>query len=133
MAEVGGIYHQGVFNKPARLLGKCFPWYVVVICFHVRVRVHIYYLETDACAVPVLTPKEAGKMTSNIPIFHPQVSKPKQPKAGQYLDPKSSIVIQPGLHTDAVLQDFGFDAGQIKQLRDEGVLGKYLRRVTFKL
>ena len=88
-------------------------------------------LETDACAVPVLTPKEAGKMTSNIPIFHPQVS--KQPKAGQYLDPKSSIVIQPGLHTDAVLQDFGFDAGRIKQLKDEGVLGKYSKRVSFKL
>jgi len=86
--------------------------------------------ETDACAVPVLSPREAGKMTSNIPIFHPQVS--KQPKAGQYLDSKS-IVIQPGLHTDAVLQDFGFDAGRIKQLKDEGVLGKDSRRVSSKL
>ena len=83
-------------------------------------------LETDACAVPVLTPREAGKMTSNIPIFHPQVS--KQPNAGQYLDPKS-IVIQPVIHTDAVLQDFGFDARWIKQLKDEGVLG----RVSSKL
>jgi len=82
--------------------------------------------KTDACAVPVLTPKEAGKMTSNIPIFHPQVS--KQSIAGQYLDPKS-LVIQPGLHTDAVLQDFGFDARWIKQLKDEGVLG----RVSSKL
>jgi alpha-methylacyl-CoA racemase len=89
---------------------------------------YIIILETDACAVPVLTPKEAGKMTSNIPIFHPQVS--KQPKAGQYLDPKS---IQPGLHTDAVLQDFGFDAGRIKQLKDEGVLGKDSKRVSSKL
>ena len=87
-------------------------------------------LETDACTVPVLTPKEAGKMTSNIPIFHPQVS--KQPIAGQYLDPKS-IVIQPGLHTDAVLRDFGFGAVRIKQLKDEGVLGEDSRRVSSKL
>lgn len=86
--------------------------------------------ETDACAVPVLTPKEAGRMTSNIPTFHPQVS--KQSKAGQYLDSKN-IVIQPGLHTDAVLQDFGFDAGRIKQLKDEGVLGKNSRNVSSKL
>ena len=96
-----------------------------------KVHDYIYLiLETDACAVPVLTPKEAGKMTSNIPVFHPQVS--KQPKAGQHLDPKI-IVIQPGLHTDAVLQDFGFDAGRIKQLKDEGVLGKDSRRVSSKL
>ena len=87
-------------------------------------------LETDACAVPVLTPQEAGKLTSNIPIFHPQVS--KQPNVRQYSDSKS-IVIQPGLHTDAVLQDFGFDAGRIKRLKEEGVLGKDSRRVSSKL
>ena len=80
--------------------------------------------------MPVLTPKEAGKMTTNIPIFHPQVS--KQTKVGQYLDTKS-IVIQPGLHTDAVLQDFGLDSGRIKQLNDEGVLGRDSRRVSSKL
>jgi alpha-methylacyl-CoA racemase len=74
-------------------------------------------LGTDACAVPVLTPKEAGRLTSHIPIFHPQL------KAGQYLDPKI-IVIQPGVHTDEVLQDLGFNAERIKQLKDEGVFGK---------
>lgn len=127
MAKVGRIYLQGVFNKPTRLLGRCFPWYVVVDLLPESVFIYMI-LETDACAVPVLTPKEAGKMTSNIPIFHPQVS--KQPKTEQPLDPKS-IVIQPGLHTDAVLQDFGFDAGRIKQLKDEGVLGR--RAATCKL
>ena len=74
---------------------------------------------TDACAVPVLTPKEAGKLTSHIPIFHPQVS--EQLKAGQYLDPK---IIQPGVHTDEVLQELGINAERIEQLKDEGVFGK---------
>lgn len=89
-------------------------------------------LGTNACAVPILTPKEAGKLTSNkVPIFHPQMS--KQLKAGQsYLDPKS-LVIQPGLHTDAVLRDFGFDAMRRKQLKDEGVFGKDSIRVSSKL
>ncbi|KAF8807006.1 CoA-transferase family III [Phlegmacium glaucopus] len=83
---------------------------------------------TDACAVPVLTPKEAGKVASDIPIFHPQVS--KHLDAGQCSD-SNRIIIQPGLHTDAVLHDFGFDAGLIKRLKDEGVVvGK---RVSFKL
>jgi len=86
---------------------------------------------TNACAVPILTPKEAGKLTSNIPIFHPQMS--KQLKVGQsYLDPKS-LVIQPGLHTDAVLGDFGFDAMRRKQLKDEGVFGKDSIHVSSKL
>ena len=84
-------------------------------------------LDTDACTVPVLTPKEAGEMTStSIPIFHPHVS--KEPTTGQYLNPKS-IVIQPGQHTDAVLQDFGIDSGRVEQLKDEGVFGKDSRRV----
>jgi len=71
---------------------------------------------TDACAVPVLTPTEAGKVTSNIPVFHPRVS-----EAEQHADSKN-IVIQPGLHTDAVLRDFGFDGGRIRQLKGEGVI-----------
>jgi alpha-methylacyl-CoA racemase len=87
-------------------------------------------LGTDACVVPVLTPKEAGKMNSDIPIFHPQVS--KQLNAEKYLDPKS-VVIQPGLHTDAVLQDFGFDVRRIKKLKDEGVLGTDSKCVSSKL
>jgi len=90
----------------------------------------IFYiiLGTDACAVPVLTPKEAGKVTSNIPIFHPQVS--KQLEAGEYSDSKIIASIQPGLHTDVILKDFGFDAGRIKRLKDEGVV---LIRVPCKL
>lgn len=86
-------------------------------------------LGTDACAVPVLTPKEAGKMTSNIPIFHPQVS--KQLSAGQYSN--QSNTIQPGIHTDVILKDFGFDAMRIKQLKDEGVVEKDSIRVSSKL
>lgn len=89
---------------------------------------YILFLGTNACAVPVLTPKEAATL-SDIPISHPQVS--KQPKARQYLDPQS-IVIQPGLHTDTVLRDFGIDAGRIQVLKDEGVLGTRIR-VSCKL
>jgi alpha-methylacyl-CoA racemase len=103
----------------------------VIYVNHFQVRDYIYYLGTDACAVPVLTPKEAGKMTSNVPIFHPLVSK-QMKAARQYLDPKS-IVIQPGLHTDTVLKDFGFDTRRIKQLKDEGVFGKDSIRVFSKL
>ena len=76
--------------------------------------------------MPVLTPKEAGKMTSNVPIFHPQKA------ARQYLDTKN-IVIQPGLHTDTVLEEFGFDTGRIMQLKDEGVFGKDFIHVLSKL
>ncbi|KAF8149873.1 CoA-transferase family III [Crassisporium funariophilum] len=79
------------------------------------------YHGTDACTVPVLTPKEAGEITSYIPKFHPQVS--NQSNMNQPLDSKN-VIIQPGLHTDAILRDAGFDAGRIQQLRAEGALGK---------
>ena len=123
MARIGRIYDKGIFNKHTGLLGRCFPWYVNYANYF-EVCNDISFLGTDACAVPVLTPKEAGKVTSDIPIFHPQVSNQlKVP--GQYSDPKS-VIIQPGLHTDAVLRDFGFDTERIRQLKDEGVLGKHV-------
>ncbi|PPQ79186.1 hypothetical protein CVT24_012740 [Panaeolus cyanescens] len=80
------------------------------------------YNGTDACTVPVLTPKEAGDQTSHIPQFHPQVS--GQSKVPVQARNAKSIIISPGAHTDDVLKDFGIDSKQVRQLTSEGVFGR---------
>jgi alpha-methylacyl-CoA racemase len=88
-------------------------------------------LGTDACAVPVLTPKEAGKQTSNIPVTHPQVSDQVQNAGKQPVS--KGMVIKSGTHTAEVLQEYGYDAAHVRQLFDEGVVGGETLPTTSKL
>lgn len=90
-----------------------------------------FLLGTDACVVPVLAPKEAGKQTSNIPVTHPQVSD-RVKNAGKQPVTKN-IVIKPGTHTVEVLQEYGYDAARVRQLFDEGVFGREPLSTTSKL
>ncbi|KIM39788.1 hypothetical protein M413DRAFT_19577 [Hebeloma cylindrosporum] len=87
------------------------------------------YHGTDACAVPILTPKEAGEQSSNIPVTHPQVS---EKNAGKHHVLKD-IVIKSGTHTAEVLQEYGYDAGLVRRLTDEGVIEGESLPTTFKL
>jgi len=96
----------------------------------------LYYIScillgTDACAVPVLTPEEAGKLGSNIPVAHPQVSDQVK-NAGKQLVSKD-LVINSGTHTVEVLQEYGYDASRVRQLFDEGVVEGESRPTTCKL
>ncbi|KAH9481454.1 Alpha-methylacyl-CoA racemase [Psilocybe cubensis] len=75
---------------------------------------------TDACTVPILTPQEAGKQTSNIPAFHPQLT--SHIDQGKPCDSKN-VILQPGTHTYAVLREYGLDESRIRELDNAGVLG----------
>ncbi|KDR76301.1 hypothetical protein GALMADRAFT_156391 [Galerina marginata CBS 339.88] len=86
---------------------------------------HVFH-GTDACAVPVLNPQEAATQTSDIPVFHPQLSN-REEKPRNTSEPEN-IVIKPGAHTYEVLKDFGLEDNRIRQLQDEGVLGKQSQR-----
>ena len=88
-------------------------------------------LGTDACAVPVFTPEEAGKLTSNIPVAHPRVSDQVK-NVEKQLVPKD-LLIKSGTHTVEVLQEYGYDAGRVQQLFDEGVVEGESRPTTCKL
>ncbi|KAG6331500.1 hypothetical protein ID866_7587 [Astraeus odoratus] len=78
---------------------------------------------SDACAVPVLTPEEAGHLDpsgSLRPAPHPRLS--RTPPLPQDLA-KSNITLEPGTHTEAVLVEIGLSAGDIKQLGSQGAFG----------
>lgn len=77
---------------------------------------------TDACAVPVLTPREAAKQTSAIPVPHPRLS--AQANLPEPVDSKN-LIIKPGAHMREVLQEYGLDAAdRMKLLHKEGVFGR---------
>jgi len=86
------------------------------------------YHGTDACAVPVLTPKEAGKQSSDIPVAHPQVSIQVQNVGKQPM--LKNTVIKSGTHTIEVLKDYGCDAARVRQLFSEGVFGRGSQSTT---
>ncbi|KAF8907381.1 CoA-transferase family III [Gymnopilus junonius] len=73
----------------------------------------------DACAVPVLTPQEAAKQTSSIPLFHPQLSSQVQ---NQGLLGSKDVIIEAGAHTYEVLKDFGLGNSHIRHLERDGVI-----------
>lgn len=76
---------------------------------------------TDACAVPVLTPKEAAQRAgNNIPMPHPQLS--ARANMGAPADSKN-LLMKPGAHTLEVLQEYGINSDRIKSLHGEGVFG----------
>ncbi|TFK40292.1 CoA-transferase family III [Crucibulum laeve] len=76
---------------------------------------------TEACAVPVLTPREAAASNSLVPPAHPQIS-------GRFGVPSSAetsddFSLQPGLHTDEVLNELGLSKLEREQLGLDGALG----------
>ncbi|KAJ3568483.1 hypothetical protein NP233_g5678 [Leucocoprinus birnbaumii] len=95
---------------------------------------------TDACAVPVLTPKEAAKnQGSPFPEFHPQVVRRDMDTLSGNPQKSTSfgdIILQPGSHTDAILREAGLSDKEIRQLSLDGALGQEAQksaRVNVKL
>ncbi|KAF5359847.1 hypothetical protein D9756_003359 [Leucocoprinus leucothites] len=95
---------------------------------------------TDACAVPVLTPKEAAAAQgSPFPEFHPRVIRQDMDQSSQASQQSTSfgnIILEPGLHTEAVLRETGLSDKEIRQLLLDGALGEEARksaRVNVKL
>ena len=85
---------------------------------------HSLMTGTDACAVPVLTPREAAKQTNAIPVPHPRLS--AQANLPEPVDSKN-LLIKPGTHMREVLQEYGLDAAdRVKLLQKEGVFGRNL-------
>jgi len=82
------------------------------------------YYGTDACGVPVLTPREAAKQTSAIPMPHPRLS--AQANLAEPVESKN-LIIKPGAHMREVLQEYGLDADRVKLLHKEGVFGRTSR------
>ncbi|PFH53077.1 hypothetical protein AMATHDRAFT_55448 [Amanita thiersii Skay4041] len=77
------------------------------------------FLGTDACAVPVLSPKEASaNFDSPHPTPHPSIT-------GSYGAAKvnlATVNLQPGLHTADILTELGLSSHEIKRLAGEGVI-----------
>ncbi|KAF9443575.1 CoA-transferase family III [Macrolepiota fuliginosa MF-IS2] len=93
---------------------------------------------TDACVVPVLTPKEAAVVHgSSIPEFHPPVAAQDllaQPSR-EPINP-GELILQPGLHTEEVLREAGLSDKEIRKLTLDGALGEEAHksaRVNVKL
>jgi len=87
---------------------------------------------TDACAFPVLSPKEAAQLHgSPHPMPHPELSRtppsPQQDRVG---------TLDPGEHTVDILRELGLSQEEMRRLAIEGALGqevRYLERPKSKL
>ncbi|KAK7454630.1 hypothetical protein VKT23_011383 [Stygiomarasmius scandens] len=74
--------------------------------------------ETDACVVPILTPKEAGTLLgSQIPLPHPAIS-------GSNEVDTSQISLRPGKHTSEILREYGLSEKECKTLLQDGAIAK---------
>ncbi|KAI5988787.1 CoA-transferase family III [Pisolithus albus] len=85
---------------------------------------------SDACVVPVLTPEEAALLDpsrSVRPSPHPHLSRtPPLPRTVA----RSSMVLEPGLHTWEVLGEFGLSRREILQLASDGAFGEESKHET---
>jgi len=84
--------------------------------------------DSDACAVPVLTPAEAASIDptgSTRPVPHPQLSRTpaSSPDAGS----SSTMILQPGTHNEAILIELGFSAEERDTLVQAGAFGEEAR------
>ncbi|KAF9236717.1 CoA-transferase family III domain-containing protein [Melanogaster broomeanus] len=85
------------------------------------------FLDSDACAVPVLSPAEAASIDpsgSPRPAPHPDLSRtPASIKPGGSL----AKILEPGAHNEEILAELGLSAEQRKQLELAGALGEEVR------
>ncbi|KAG6888921.1 hypothetical protein C0995_004934 [Termitomyces sp. Mi166 len=80
------------------------------------------YKETDACALPVLTPEEARASVSSdesFPAAHPRVLGSQPVKS-----PPPMKHLYPGQHNQEILLELGLSDKEIRQLAADGALGK---------
>ncbi|KAG5354118.1 hypothetical protein C0989_007479 [Termitomyces sp. Mn162] len=81
--------------------------------------------ETDACALPVLTPEEARATTSPdepFPAAHPRVLGSQPVKSAPPI-----LHLKAGQHTQEILSELGFGDKEVRRLAIDGALGKEAR------
>jgi len=83
---------------------------------------------TDACAVPVLTPKEAAAQGPPPPDFHPRVTSQSANQSSQKFKSAGNFMLEPGLHTEEVLREAGLNEREILRLSLDGALGEKVRK-----
>ncbi len=129
VASVSTVFNEGVFDASQRLLVRsllrCASCILRAFVPDILIYSHSLMTGTDACAVPVLTPREAAKQTNAIPVPHPRLS--AQANLPEPVNSKN-LLIKPGTHMREVLQEYGLDAAdRVKLLQEEGVFGGNLR------
>ncbi|RDB26373.1 Alpha-methylacyl-CoA racemase [Hypsizygus marmoreus] len=86
---------------------------------------------TDACALPVLTPKEAlasEPVGSQFPMAHPKISG-SQPLKAQTGDLGSFKLLDPGSHTNEILAELNYSEKERNGLALDGALGEEARTI----
>ncbi|KAJ4476211.1 CoA-transferase family III domain-containing protein [Lentinula aciculospora] len=93
--------------------------------FHTRTRDEwtAVFMDTDACAVPILTPEEASQMEESgqsVPLPHPRILS-KMNGAAQVID-LVPIELPPGKHTEEILQELGLTDTEYQRLVQDGAI-----------
>ncbi|TFK27198.1 alpha-methylacyl-CoA racemase [Coprinopsis marcescibilis] len=86
------------------------------------------FFHTEACTVPVLSPKEAGKLAqAPVPEAHPAItSTTQQPKLERPL-----AALKPGQHTTEILEELGIKGPQRHRLaRDKAIVDAERTAIT---
>ncbi|KAG9314913.1 CoA-transferase family III [Chiua virens] len=83
------------------------------------------FQDSDACAVPVLTPAEAALIDpsdSTRPVPHPQLARTpaSSPRGGSPL----GSILEPGTHNEDILMELGFSTEERDKLVQAGALGE---------
>jgi len=77
--------------------------------------------DTDSCAVPVLSPTEAGELSSEeVPLPQPSLSRTYPWKAAE-LSGRPPL-LPTGEHTEEILDEFGIVVSERVELMAEGAL-----------
>ena len=77
--------------------------------------------DTDACAVPVLSPSEAAELSSEeAPLPHPSLSRTSPRRVAEA---SNRPLLPTGEHTGEILDEFGIVASEKATLKAEGALG----------
>ena len=78
--------------------------------------------DTDSCVVPVLSPSEAGELSSEVvPLPQPSLSRTYPWKVAE-LSARPPLLLT-GEHTEEILEEFGIVANEKAELMAEGALG----------
>ena len=95
--------------------------------FHLDVEILDVVVDSDACAVPVLTPAEATSIEpsgSSRPAPHPHLTRTpaSSPHAGTPI-----TILNPGTHNEVILIELGLSAVEREALIQAGALGEEAR------
>ncbi|KAJ3727956.1 CoA-transferase family III domain-containing protein [Lentinula raphanica] len=83
------------------------------------------FMNTDACAVPILTPEEASRThlsgAYEAPLPHPKLS-PSKPEDVSPSVKHAKGFLQPGEHTREILREFDFTEDEIQRLIQDAAI-----------